>query len=83
MPEYQNVQIPLSLFKKLLFFFECVSIGDYTFPSYYNFDVIQTELRGKQNKVNIRTAYTNTLLAKNEDQKRQAYDNYLRLKNKR
>ena len=81
MAENLNVQIPLTLFNKITFFFTCVSLGDYTFPSFYNFEDIHAGLREKQEKINLRTAYTNTILAKDDCQKLQAYANYQKLKN--
>ena len=78
----QNVQISLSLFKKITHFFSCLSFGGYTFPSLYDFDGIQAELFEKQAKMNLRTAYTNTILAKDENQRVQAYANYQKLKNR-
>ena len=83
MPETQNVQIPLSLFRKITLFFTCVSFGDYKFPALYDFDGILAELMKKQEKMNLRTAYTKTILAKDDDQKIQAYTEYQKLKNRR
>ena len=83
MPGNQNVQIPLSLFRKITHFFSCVSFGGYTFPAIYDFDGIQAELLEKQAKMNLRTAYINTILAKDDHQKQQAYVDYQKLKNRR
>jgi hypothetical protein len=60
-----------------------VSFGDYKFPSFYEFDGIYAELMDKLDKINLRTAYTNTILAKDDAQKAQAYANYQKLKNRR
>jgi hypothetical protein len=83
MPGDQNVQIPLSLFRKITHFFTCVSFGGYTFPALYDFDCIQAELLEKQAKMNLRTAYTKTILAKDDNQKQQAFADYQKLKNRR
>jgi hypothetical protein len=83
MSEIQNIQIPLPLFRRLLSFFDCLSFGGYTFPAFYDFNGIHADLLAKQDKINLRAAYTNTLLAKNDDQKNQAYLNYQKLKNRR
>jgi hypothetical protein len=80
MPDTQNIQIPLVLFKKLMSFFICLSFGDYKFPALYDFNGIYAELLAKQDKINLRTAYTNTILAKEDGQKLQAYANYKKLK---
>jgi hypothetical protein len=83
MPDNQNVQIPMSLFRKISDFFICVSFGNYIFPAIYGFDDILAQLRAKQDKINLRTAYTNSILAKDEQHKMQAYANYQKLKNNR
>ena len=79
----QNVQIPQSLFVKLTSFFDYLSFGGYTFPETYGFDCIYAELRAKQDKINLRAAYTNAILAKDDSQRLQAYSNYQKLKNRR
>ncbi|MCL2153668.1 MAG: hypothetical protein FWH57_12065 [Oscillospiraceae bacterium] len=83
MPESQNIQIPLSLFMKLVTFFNCLSFGKYKFPTLYDFDGMYAELQAKLDRINLRTAYTKTLLAKDDTQKIQSYDNYQKLKNRR
>jgi hypothetical protein len=81
MQDNQNVQIPLSLFKKITNFFSCMSFGNYTFPAYYDLDGILAELQKKQETINLRTAYTKTILAKDDNLKAQAFANYQKLKN--
>jgi hypothetical protein len=83
MPEAQNVQIPLPLFRKIMSFFTCLSIGGYKFPALYDFDGIYADLRTKLDKINLRAAYTDMALAKNDKQKHQAYTAYQKLKNRR
>ena len=79
--ESQNIKIPLPLFDRIVFFFDCLSVGGHTFPANFGFDAMHAELRAKQNKMNIRTAYTNTLLAKDDSHRLHAYANYQKLKN--
>jgi len=83
MPAEQNVQIPLPLFRDIVFFFNSLSLGGYSFPDIYKFDRMYAELRAKLDKINLRAAYSNSILAKDDDQRRQAYLNYQKLKNKR
>jgi hypothetical protein len=78
-----NVQIPLALFREILFFFDSLSLGGYSIPAIYKFDRMHAELRAKQDKINLRAAYSNSIIAKGDDQRRIAYLNYQRLKNKR
>ena len=81
MTESQNVQIPLSLFRKIMTFFEFTSVSSYTFPAFYEFNDIITELREKQHKINLRTVYTKTIYAKDNEQRHLAQRDYLKLKN--
>jgi len=80
----QNVQIPLSLFKKITDFFLFLSLSDRnSFPALYKFDEIVSELNEKQRKINLRILYTNTVYAKDDGQRNTALNNYLKLKNRR
>ena len=81
MQEGQNIKIPYLLFDKIVFFFDCLSIGGHTFPAFLGFDAMHAELREKRSKMNLRAAYTNTLLAKDDRQRLQAYAYYQKLKN--
>ena len=83
MTESRNVQIPLTLFKKIMMVFDYLIIKDHAFPSSCDVENIYSELCEKQLKLNIRTAYTNTILAKDDNQKGLAYANYNKLKNQR
>ena len=76
----QNVQIPLSLFSKIIMFFELLSISGQEFPKIYGFDNILCELRSKQQKINLRAAYTETIYARSDEQKHTARMNYQNLK---
>jgi hypothetical protein len=82
MAELQNVQISLSLFRKISNFFQLCSFSGRTFPGLYEFDSIHSALQEKQDKLNLRTAYTNTIYASNDEQRRLARSTYLRLKEK-
>ena len=81
MAESQNVQIPLSLFRKIMSFFEFMSFSSYTFPAFYELNDIISELREKQHKINLRTVYTKTIYAKDDEQRHSARRDYLKLKN--
>ena len=83
MQENQNIQIPLSTFMRLVSLVSGLSLGNYRIPSFYDVDGIYAELMEKLNKINLRTAYTNTILAKDDTQRVQAYANYQKLKNRR
>jgi len=83
MTDTRNVQIPLTLFMKIMSFFDYLHIKDYAFPSICDFESIYAETRAKQHKLNLHTAYTNSLIAKDESQRHLAYANYQKLKNRR
>jgi len=83
MPMHPNIQIPLALFMDIVSFFNCLSLGRHSFPSIYNFERMHSELRAKLDKINLRTAYTNAIIEKDDDQRRNAYLIYQNLKNKR
>jgi hypothetical protein len=80
MSEPQNIQISLTLFNNIIWFFECLCINDQKFPVLYGFDGILTDLRKKQNKINQRTAYTKAIYAEDEEQRAFARKNYCKLK---
>jgi hypothetical protein len=80
MNDSQNIQIPLSLFRKITGVFDYLLFSNTNIPVILDFDTIIFELRVKQHKINLRTAYTNTVIAKDGEQKRLAYASYLNLK---
>ena len=80
MSNHKNVQIPEILFKKIINFFECVNIANYTFPNCYDFHTILSELQRKQHNINLHNNYTRIKQAKDDGQKRLAYADYLKLK---
>jgi len=80
MTEMGNVQIPLTLFRKILVLFEHLSLSSYILPALYDFDNILSDLRSKQHKINMRAAYTNTVYAKSDEQRQIARSNYQKLK---
>jgi hypothetical protein len=82
MTESQNIQIPLVLFNKLVFFLECLNLSPQSFSDIYDFQGILSELRKKQQKINIRTAYSNTICSRNDAERNLARMNYLKLKSK-
>ena len=80
MNDSQNIQIPLSLFRKITSVFDYLFFSNTKIPAILDFDSVICELRDKQQKINLRAAYTNTIIAKDDEQKRLAYANYLNLK---
>jgi len=80
MNESQNIQIPLSLFYKISGVFDYLLISNIELPVIFDFDATLSELREKQHKINMRAAYTSAIIANNDEQKRLAYSNYLKLK---
>ena len=82
MAEQRHVQIPLSLFTNIIGFFEYLVISNYEFPALFRCDDILAELRGKQHKINLHTAYTLASHAKDDGQRRRAIVKYLDLKNR-
>lgn len=78
-----NVQIPLALFKSLISFFEYLNISGYCFPVVFNYNAMLSELRAKQHRMNLHTAYTKAAVAKDGDQRRSAFASYSELKKRR
>jgi len=78
----QNIQMPLSLFEKIISFFEFANVSNYQFPALYDFGDILADLREKQLRLNLRVAYTCAALEKDDTKRRLAYANYSKLKNK-
>ena len=81
--EFSNVLITHQLFGKIYRFYEYVALTDLSIPGTLDFDGALLELRKKQNKINTRTAYINSIYARDDTQKHIAYMNYLRLKDKK
>ena len=82
MPEYQNVQIPLCLFDKLIFFMEYLSLANYDFPKICKYDEILSDLRDKQYRINKHTAYCQIIYAKDDEKRNIARQNYMKIKNR-
>lgn len=80
MIEKRNVQIPLALFNNLIGLFEYLALRRQDFPALFNFNSVLAELREKQRRINIHTAYSNSMRAMDDDQRELAYSNYLMLK---
>jgi len=83
MNDSRNIQIPLSLFRKITSVFDYLLFSNTIIPVILDFDSVVCELRDKQHKINLRAAYTNTVIAKGDEQKRLAYERYLSLKKRR
>ena len=75
-----NVQISLSLFRNILCFFELCYFSKHTFPNVYKFDEIRSALYEKQHSINLRTAYTKIVKARNDLERNSAQSNYKKLK---
>jgi len=82
MVDSQNIQIPLSLFQKTIEIFEYLNVLNYKFPIPYNFDEVLSEIRDKQQRLNLHAAFTNMVIAKDDVHKRHAYADYMKLKKK-
>ena len=78
----QNVQIPMSLFNDIMSFFLYLEFSNHHFPSIFDVHGMCAELKIKQNCINLRKAYSNIVYAKDEEQKRSARANYMKLKEK-
>jgi hypothetical protein len=78
----QNIQIPLSLFNKISTIFLFMDISEYILPDMLDFDGTLLAIRVKQDKINLRAAYTNIVIAQDDELKHRALYNYTRLKNK-
>ena len=70
----------MELFNKIVVFFEWLDFSNYDIPHMYGFDRVLSDLRDKQHKINLHTAYTNTIYAKDDAQNRIARTNYVMLK---
>jgi len=79
----QNIQIPLTLFNKIISFFEYLDFSGYKKTAAFDFDGILSELHQKQRSINLRAAYTDAVIANDNENKRLAYYKYLKLKNTR
>ena len=80
MADTQNIQIPLSLFQKTINIFEYLDLSSTKLPVSLGFDEVIHEIRDKQKKINLRTAFTNIVIAKDDEHKRHAYVDYMKLK---
>jgi len=78
----RNIQIPYALFDRIYLFFEYLDITNQSFPNYYACGVILSELRKKQQSINLRNTYTKIKQATDNNQKRTAYADYVKLKRK-
>ena len=83
MSESQNIQIPTTLFKRIIALFEYLDISGHTLSNIYDYRSVLLELREKQHSINLRSAYTKILYAKNDAQRNAAQAAYLKLKYKR
>jgi len=80
MPGTRNIQIPVDLFNKITCFFEYVKLANYSFPDAYGLQKILLELQKKQRSINLHNNYTKMKQAKDDEQRRLAYSDYLKVK---
>jgi len=78
-----NIQIPMTLFSKVIGVFDFLYFSNLSLPELLGFDNIYHDLQDKQRRINLRSAYTNVVIANDDEHKRNAYFNYIKLKNKR
>ena len=83
MTESQNIQIPMTLFKDLVGFFNLVSLSKINFSKLYKFEDIHEHLRKKQDSINLHTAYTKMARARNDEQRLAARKDYMTLRSKK
>ena len=82
MAESQNIQIPIALFRDITLFFDLLSLSGISIPKIYKFEYLHEELNKKQNKINLRTAYTRMARAKDDEQRIAAKKDYVTIKQK-
>ena len=82
MLDQQNIQIPMTLFNKVIGVFDYLNFSNFSLPELLSFDIIYHDLRDKQRRINLRSAYTNIVIANDDEHKRCAYFNYIKLKRK-
>jgi hypothetical protein len=80
MNESQNIQIPISLFRNIVLFFNFLSLKEHTFPAYLDFEGIISDLHKKQHRINMRTVYSKAIYAKNDEQRQSDFRDYSKLK---
>jgi len=78
----QNAQIPMKLFKDIMAFFYYLEFSNHHFPSLFDVHGMFLELEKKQKSINLRKSYENIIYAKDDEQKRSARDDYLKLRMK-
>jgi hypothetical protein len=66
MAETRNVQIPYHLFTQIIGFFEYLSISHHEFPAIFGCDAILSDLRAKQQRLNLHAAYASSCHAKDD-----------------
>jgi hypothetical protein len=83
MADTPNVQIPASLFKDIILFFEYVKLSHQEVPPIFNFESALSALREKQRRMNLRAAYSKSVRETDEEKKRAALAKYIMLKTNR
>ena len=80
MSESQNIQIPLTLFNKVLDIFNFLNFSNNVMPGFLDFKSVYSALQKKQTRINLHSAYSSVIIANNDKCKKLAYANYLKLK---
>ena len=75
-----NILIPFSLFEKILEVLECCDVSGSGLVVQKEHSEALCALRAKQDSIDLREAYSNIVRAKNDDQRGNARDQYLRRK---
>lgn len=75
-----NVQIPLTLFKKIIEVLECWDVSRYDCVIQDEYRDILSALRAKQDNIDLRDAYAKILHAQDDDQRHAARMIYLQQK---
>ena len=76
----KNVQIPLTLFTKIIKFMEWWDISDWEPAMQQQYREIFSALIEKRDSMDLRSAYANVVFAKDDDQRNQARTAYLEQK---
>ena len=80
MQKNQNIQIPISLFNKIVTLAEYLYFSGSYLPQILKFDEILSGLREKQHNINKRAIYSDIIYSSG-DKKMEAIKNFQKLKN--
>jgi len=80
MDETLNVKISMKLFGDIVVILEWLEFSNCAIPHAFKLDTVLSDLREKQLKINLHSAYTKKICAKDDAQRRIACSDYLKLK---